>query len=318
MRIYCGVVSVLVLATVATATVAGAQQSPPAPPARTPRSAAAGASTGTLTGTSAGTASPVARRVEAYLRNVYALGPKFTVKVGEPKPTAVPGMRAVSIEVITEGQTSALTMFVSDDGRYLLQGDLSDMQADPFAKNRAEMNLAGAPGRGPENARILVVEYGDFQCPSCRRLSEVLRPLYADYPQVRFVFRDFPLVQIHPWALTASLAGRCIYHKDPAAFWTYSDYIYDHQDKIAPESVWNTVVQQGLEAGYDEAGFKACMADPAMKDEVEKSMAEGVALKIANTPTVFINGRRLVGGDRETVVQFIDYEIAQTAKTAKP
>ena len=263
--------------------------------------------------TAAGT-SPISRKVEAYLRNLYALGPRYTVKVGDPQPTPVPGMRALSVEVSAEGQSNNATMFVSDDGRFLLQGDLSDMQADPFAKNRAGMNLAGAPSRGPANAKITVVEYGDFQCPSCRHLSQVLRGIYPDYPQVRFVFRDFPLTQIHAWALTASLAGRCIYHKDPAAFWTYSDYVYDHQETITAENAWSTVMQQGLAAGYDEPAFKACMADPAMRADIDKSMAEGVALKLANTPTVFVNGRRLVGGEREALTQYIDYEIAELAK----
>lgn len=262
--------------------------------------------------------SPVIKRVEAYLRNLYALGPKFTVKVSEPQATPIPGLRAVAVEVSAEGQTNNITMYVSDDGRFLLQGDLADMQADPFAKNRAAMDLAGAPSRGPANAKIVVVEYGDFQCPSCRRLSEVLRGLYPNYPQVRFVFRDFPLTQIHAWAMTAATAGRCIYHKDPAAFWTYSDYIYDHQDRISAENVWETVVQQGVAAGYDEPTFKACMADPAMKTEIDKSTNEGVALKLANTPTVFVNGRRLVGGDREPLVQYIDYEIADTGRAQRP
>ena len=263
-------------------------------------------------------AGPLARRVEAYLRHLYALGPGFTVKVGEPQPTPIPGLRGVSVEISFEGQVNNLTMFVSEDGRYLVQGDLADMQADPFAKIRAEMNLSAAASRGPQDAAVVVVEYGDLQCPSCRRLSEILRGLYPAYPQVRFVFRDFPLTHIHAWAETAAIAGRCIYRHDPAAFWPYSDYMFDHQDTINADNVWDTVVQQGVAAGYDAAAFKACMADPAMKAEVDKSTAEGVALKVSNTPTVFVNGRRLVGGDRESLTQYIDYELSRTRATPKP
>jgi protein-disulfide isomerase len=271
-----------------------------------------------LAQSTAAPAGPLARRVEAYLRNLYALGPSFTVKVGEPQPTPIPGLRAVAVDISIEGQSNNLTMFVSEDGRYLLQGDLADMQADPFAKLRAEMDLSAAPSRGPADAKVVVVEYGDLQCPSCRRLSEILRGLYPAYPQVRFVFREFPLTRIHAWAETAAIAGRCIYHQDPAAFWPYSDYMFDHQDTINADNVWDTVLQRGVAAGYDAAAFKACMADPAMKAEVDKSAAEGVALKVANTPTVFVNGRRLVGGDRESLTQFIDYELARTRPAAKP
>ncbi len=262
--------------------------------------------------------SAVALRVEAYLRDLYALGPKFTVKVGEPQPTPIAGLRSVSVEISAEGQRNDFTMFVSEDGHYLLQGDMEDMRTDPFAKIRAEMDLSSAPSRGPANAKVVVVEYADLQCPSCRHLSEILRSLYPDYPQVRFVFREFPLTQIHVWSMTAAIGGRCIYRKDPAAFWPYADHMFDHQDTISAENIWETVVQQGVEAGYDADAFKACMADPAMKAQVEKSTAEGLALKVSNTPTVFVNGRRLVGGDRDALVQYIDYELQGTSAAKKP
>ena len=292
MKIARAVFVVLILAT-----AAAAQQNQPAP---------------------AAPATAVPSRVEAYLRNLYALGPKFTVKVGEPQATPIPGLRSVRVEISAEDQANDLTMYVSDDGRFLVQGELDDMQADPFAKNRAEMDLSGAPSRGPANAKVVVVEYADLQCPSCRQYFLNLRSIYPNYPQVRFVFRDLPLTQIHAWALTAGIAGRCIYHKDPAAFWTYADYIYGHQPEIGPDNIWETVLQQGRVAGYDDASFKACMAEPAMKAEIDKSVAESDRLKISNTPTVFVNGRRLVGGDRATLLQFIDYELAHVKKTEKP
>ena len=296
--------------------VANAQESPTgSAPADSPAAAHPGRP---ASAQAASNPSAIARRVEAYLRNVYALGPKFAVKIGEPQPSPVPGLRVLSVEISVEGQSNALTMYVSDDGRYLMQGELADMQADPFAKLRSQMDLTSAPSRGPANAKVVLVEYGDLQCPSCRRLSEILRGIYPNYPQVRFVFRDFPLTQIHPWAMTAATAGRCIYHKNPDAFWTYSDYIFDHQDSINPGNVWETVVQQGAAAGYDADSFKGCMADPAIKAEIDKSTAEGIALKVANTPTVFVNGRRLVGGDRESLVQYIDYELARASSPPKP
>jgi len=296
--------------------VAASAQDPPAapPPSASPARKPAGSA-----GAQSAAASPVARRIEAFLRNRFALGPKFKVKIGESQPTPIPGLRAVSVEIIVEGQSNTLSLFVSDDGRYLIQGDLADMQTDPFAKIRAQMDFSSAPSRGPANAKVVVVEYADLQCPSCRRLSGILRGIYPNYPQVRFVFREFPLPQIHVWTLTAATAGRCIYHKDPAAFWPYSEYMFDHQDSISADNIWETVVEQGLAVGYDAESFKACMADPAMKTEIDKSTDEGLALKVANTPTVFVNGRRLVGDDRESLVQYIDYELARAAGTpAKP
>jgi protein-disulfide isomerase len=304
-------ISGAVFVTLLLATAVAAQQSQHGAAADAPAARAA-------TAGRADAASPVARRVEAYLRDLYALGPKWTVKIGEPQPTAIAGLRSVTVDISSESQANNLTMYVSDDGRFLVQGELDDMQASPFAKILSEMDLSAAPARGPDEAKVVVVEYADLQCPSCRAYFLSARGIYPNYPQVRFVFRDFPLTQIHAWAMTASIGGRCIYHKKPAAFWPYADYIYDHQPSIDAGNIWETVLHQGVAAGYDEESFKACMADPAMKAEVEKSVAEGDKLKIANTPTVFVNGRRLVGGERQALVQYIDYELAHVGKAEKP
>ncbi|HVN09023.1 MAG TPA: thioredoxin domain-containing protein [Patescibacteria group bacterium] len=294
------------------ATTAAAQK-PVAHPVPAPLPQAGASAPQPVQGTSS-----VSRRVESYLRDLYALGPKYTVRVGEPQLTPIPGLRSVNIDISAEGQSNQITMYVSDDGRYLLQGELADMHADPFTKIRAQMDLSSAPSHGPANAKVVVVEYADLQCPSCRRLSEILRGLFPNYPQVRFLFREFPLTQIHAWSMTAAIAGRCIFHKSAAAFWPYAHYMFDHQDSINPSNVWDTVVQQGVQAGYDADSFKACMADPAMKAEVDKSEEEGVQLKVSNTPTVFVNGRRLVGPDREALEQYIDYELAKTEGAKKP
>ena len=74
------------------------------------------------------------------------------------------------------------------------------------------------------------MEYSDFQCPVCRSLHDALRGLLPNYPQVKVVFKDFPLETLHPWARTAALAGRCAYQQDAKAFWKLYDLIYDNQD----------------------------------------------------------------------------------------
>ena len=259
----------------------------------------------------------LSKRVERYLRTMYAWGPQYVVKIGAPTATPVPGLLQVPLEVSFAGDTNSGQVFVSADGRFIVQGELSDMTGDPFAAIRQKINLDDAASEGPADARVVVVEYGDFQCPSCRQLQQVLKPLRPNYPQVRFVFRDFPLTHIHAWAMTASLGGRCILRQNPAAFWTYFDAIYDAQDLIKPETAYDKVLEQAAALGIDQAAFKTCMAAPETKAAVERSIQEGIDLKIANTPTVFVNGRRMVGGDRESLEQYIQFELA-AAEHTKP
>ena len=88
---------------------------------------------------------------------------------------------------------------------------------------------------------MTLVEFSDFECPVCRSLHDVLRSLLPTYPQVRVVFKDFPLETLHPWARTAALAGRCAYQQKPEAFWKVYDSIYDNQEIISAENAWSSL-----------------------------------------------------------------------------
>ena len=108
----------------------------------------------------------------------------------------------------------------------------SPTSQNPLTENLSKMDLKGAPVLGNPNAPITIVEYGDFECPVCRNLHDALRGMLPNYPQVKLVFKDFPLDSVHPWARTAALAGRCVYQQNPQTFWKYFDYVYDQQDLI--------------------------------------------------------------------------------------
>jgi protein-disulfide isomerase len=155
------------------------------------------------------------------------------------------------------------------------------------------------------------VEFSDFECPVCRSLHDALRGLLPNYPQVRVVFKDYPLEQIHPWARTAALAGRCAYQQAPAAFWKIYDLIYDSQDVISAENAWSKMTDFAGQSGLNPDAFKACMASPEAGAAVDASRANGVLLEVGSTPTMFINGRRIVGADAHTLEQYIKYELDQ-------
>jgi protein-disulfide isomerase len=282
------------------ATGLAAQSHPAAPPKKSSGQTAANSSS----------SSPIEKKLEAYLRKIYAWGPSFRVKVGPPKDSVVPGFYEVAVEISKGEQSDSVAVYVSKDSRYLLRGDLQDMIADPFAAVRSQIHLANNPSKGPANARVAVVEYADFQCPSCRQLHQTLRAIAPSYPQVRFVFKDYPLTQIHPWAMTAAIAGRCAYMQKPEAFWSLHDLIFDNQDLISPENVWQKMLDLAAQAGLDPDAVRACMAAQQAPAAIQADMQEAQALKIANTPTVFVNGRRLVGGERAFLEQFIQYELA--------
>jgi protein-disulfide isomerase len=256
---------------------------------------------------------PLQKTIEAYLRHLYAFGPDTSVSVGAPKDTEIPGLQEVSIEVKIADNTENAKFYVSKDGKYLLRGDLSDLTKDPLAEARAKLDLKDAPSMGDPKASITLVEFSDFECPVCRNLHDALRGMLPNYPAVRIVFKDFPIEQIHPWARTAAIAGRCAYQQDPKAFWKMYDLIYDGQELISAANAWSKMTDFAGQAGLNPEVFKACMAGKEAPAAVEASRANGLKLEVGSTPTIFVNGRRIVGADSRLIEQYINYELAQLA-----
>jgi protein-disulfide isomerase len=280
--------------------------------AQTPASAsAAGAS-------ASGSAAPTAlqKSVEAYLRHLYALGPNVQLTVSAPKESEVPGLLETTVDLKDGENSQSAKFYVSKDGKYLVRGDVSDLSKDPLAEARSRIEMKDAPSIGDPKATVTLVEFSDFQCPVCRSLHDVLRGMLPNYPQLRVVFKDFPLEQLHPWARTAALAGRCAYQQDPKAFWKVYDAIYDQQELISASNAWSKMADFAAAAGLNSDAFKACIASPEPAAAVDAGRANGQQLEVNSTPTVFINGRRMVGADAHVLEQYIQYELAQQ-KTAK-
>jgi protein-disulfide isomerase len=266
---------------------------------------------------SAGTQSAMQKTVEAYLRNLYAFGTDTTVIAAAPKDIGVEGFLEVDVEVKIGENTQTGKVYLTRDGKYMFRGELSDLSKDPLAENRAQLQTKDSPSLGDPQAPVTLVEFSDFECPVCRTLHDALRGLLPNYPQVRVVFKDYPLEQIHPWARTAAIAGRCAYQQDPTVFWKMYDLIYDNQEIISPENAWSKMTEYASQSGLNPDAFKACMASPEAGAAVDASRANGIQLEVSSTPTVFVNGRRIVGADPHLLEQYIKYELDHR-KAQKP
>jgi protein-disulfide isomerase len=291
MRVRGAVLSALVLLAAAIA-CAGQSATAPAPPSVSPEQAR------------------LLKSTEAFVRHFFGWGADIKVTLGPLGPAASADYYTVPIQVMLGGQTQTGEVFVSKDGKTLLRGEMYDMSVDPFADNRAKIHVDDNPSKGPANARVTLVEFADFECPHCRELYEELKTVEGRYPQVRIVYKDFPLTNIHPWAQTAALGGRCAFEQSPAAFWKVHDAIFDNQDILSPENVWDKLVGFATQAGLNADTFKACLSSPDAAKAVDANRADALALGVASTPTVYINGRPLVGGDVETLARIIDFELA--------
>ena len=176
--------------------------------------------------------------LETYLRHLELWPPQITVKIDDPKPITT-GIVSIDVHLSSGAASRTITYYASSDGRKVLRGTAHDIAQSPF---QAELNLIKTdqqPSFGSPNAPLTLVLFSDFQCPLCREEAKSLREnLPKSFPNdVRVFFKDMPLEAIHPWAKPAAMAGRCVYREKPAAFWSYHDWMYEHQSEINAENL---------------------------------------------------------------------------------
>jgi predicted DsbA family dithiol-disulfide isomerase len=156
---------------------------------------------------------------------------------------------------------------------------------------RTEVPTAGFPSRGPANAAVTIVKFSDFECPFCGATHPVLKAVEKNYPtQVRLVYRQFPLTNIHPRAQKASEASLCA--NEQGRFWEYHDSLFANQGDLEVPAL----KRRAAELKLNTATFNTCLDSGRMADAVKKEADEGRKLGVASTPTLFVNGRMLTGG----------------------
>ncbi len=170
---------------------------------------------------------------------------------------------------------------------------------------RADIPTAGAFSKGPSDAPITFVEYGDFHCPFCKRVQPTITQVLAKYKgKIRMVYKDFPLDQLHPQARAAAEAARCA--GEQGKFWEFHDRVYAGD----PDATAPTLLLYAQQVGLDVPKFDACRSARKYQSEVQADVAEGTRLGVNGTPGFFINGRFLSGAQPlEAFTKIIDEEL---------
>jgi protein-disulfide isomerase len=166
---------------------------------------------------------------------------------------------------------------------------------------------------------VSIIIFSDFQCGYCAQEGRMLREnLLQTYPeQVRLYFKDFPLDQIHPWARLAAIAGRCVYRESEEAFWNYHDWVFANQAELDPANFKTKFLEFARSLGkLDDFKLGNCLDKRVTEAEVDRSVAEGRALQVNSTPTLFINGRRISAQiPWQNLKQVIDFELEHQKST---
>ena len=246
----------------------------------------------------------ISQRIERQLRAYYDLPETVKVTISAPHPSDFPNYDGYTVTLEGSSDKKTFEFLLSKDQKTLIRMTKMDMSKDPYAENMKKIDTKDRPVRGNRNAKVVVVNYDDFECPFCARAHQTLFPeLLKEYgDRVAFVYKDFPLADIHPWAIHAAVDANCLAGLSNDAYWDFADYIHGNQGTVNSEkgrdnqfaALDRITLTEGAKFNVDTAKLQACMK--AKKEEaVTASVKEGESLGIDGTPTMFVNGRMLNG-----------------------
>jgi protein-disulfide isomerase len=183
-------------------------------------------------------------------------------------------------------------------------------QIDPrvfLEPQRVEIATAGHPARGPAAAPVTIVEFSDFECPFCGGLFPTLNAIQKNYgDRVRIVYRQFPLRNMHPRAEKAAEAALCAHAQ--GHFWEMHDSLFAHQEDLGVDALKARAAEMKL----NTATFNACLDSGKEATAINADIADGAKAGVTGTPTLFINGRKVVGNQPYPAIQaIIDNELAR-------
>jgi len=247
----------------------------------------------------------LARKIEHQMRSYYNIPTDVKVVVGDVSPsTDWPGYDTVAVTIDGESKKQDYKFLLSKDRNTMLRITKFDLTKDPFADLMSKIDVSGRPSRGAKGAKVVAVNYDDFECPYCSRMHATLFPeILKEYgDRVTFIYKDYPLSEIHPWAIHAAVNANCLAAQNPDAYWDFADQVHANKRDVDNEKTQparfdvldKMAVQQGQKHNVDVARLQACVK-AQNEDGVRASMKEADELGVSATPTLFINGQKIDG-----------------------
>lgn len=271
--------------------------------------------------------SDLTQRMERQIRSYYDLPDSVKITLSAPHASDFPNYDGYTVTLEGEGNKKVFDFLLSKDQKTLIRMTKMDMSKDPYAENMKKIDVKGRPVRGNPNAKVVIVNFDDFECPFCSRAHQTLFPeLLKEYgDRVAFIYKDFPLAEIHPWAIHAAVNANCLAGLNNDAYWDFADYIHSNQAVVNAEkgheaqfaALDRITLTEGAKFNVDTAKLQSCVK-AQKEDAVRASMKEGEALGVDGTPTMFVNGRSVNGARSAEEFRDVFDNALQQAGVAAP
>jgi protein-disulfide isomerase len=242
--------------------------------------------------------------IEREVRSFYSLPPTVKVTIGPLRPSDFPNYDALTINIEGDAKKQDYDFLLSKDRKTLMRVTKLDLTKDPYVETMKKIDLGGRPVRGNKDAKVMVVNFDDLECPFCSRMHQTLFPqLLKEYgDRVGFVYKDFPLSEIHPWAIHAAVDANCLAAQNSDAYWDFADYIHANQHEVSSEKTRDAqfaaldrlTTLQAQKHNLDQSKLQSCVK-AQNDDAIKASLKQGESVGVSATPTMFVNGQEVDG-----------------------
>jgi protein-disulfide isomerase len=225
----------------------------------------------------------------------------------DPKVTA-DGLYKVTLLQATENGKLPLEGMLDSEGKTFFFGQFRSGDDIRTQRNKTFESVIGkSPAKGAANAAVTIVEFSDFECPSCRRSSGYVDPILTKHDgKVRYVRYDMPL-DGHPWAFAAALAGRAIHRQKPDLFWEYKKQVYANQESLNSFTFWDWARGFAADHELDLAKYDADLQSDTLKEEILKGAGLALSNEVRSTPTYMVNGILVEAGvDGKDLAEYVE------------
>lgn len=235
------------------------------------------------------------------------IGVDGATNIGEFKESPVPGYKQGEVQY----GNRALPVLISNDNKHMIVGELLDSSVDPLKKVMDNISLDNVPVKGDKDAPVTIVEYSDFQCPFCKRGSQMIPVLMDEYGEkISIYYKQLPLPN-HNWARDASIASLCAYEQGNQKFWDFHDSIFYNQGQISQGNSKEKFKQFAENIGLDVQKFESCLGSDEIASTVEEEFQEAQQLGVNSTPTFVVDGIIVPGADLEGIKNAIESRLAE-------
>jgi protein-disulfide isomerase len=272
-------------------------------------------------------ASPSREEVNSFLKALWGYDENRIWDVAAVLATTAPGVAKVVVFVKDKTQpdkAQTTVFFTTPDGKHAIADNVIDFGVAPFAESRKVLQeKADGATHGAKNNNLLLVEFADLQCPHCKEFQATMDNIAQDFPMAKIVFENYPITEIHPWAMRAAAEGECVRKaKGDDAFFTYTAAVFDGQAGLTNEQGLATLSAAATKAGADPKQAATCAETPAIRAVVDAQKKLGVDIGVDQTPMLVVNGHVLPASQipYETLRKIIAFQANQdgVAVTLQP